>query len=154
MNITVISFGKKNNSPYEKEIERYSKMASAWGSLKFQQLKPISMDDKNSLKVLKNEAVLIRKNWSDSSYRISLAEEGKLFDSNKFSKQIEKVSLTHSNIILNIGSAYGLDSDIKKESDLLLSLSPMTMPFKLCRLFLAEQLYRAMTIINRHPYHK
>ncbi len=154
MNITVISFGRQSSDAYDKEIERYSKMASSWGKLSFSLLKPIPMDDKNSGKILQKESDLIRKQWSGNIYRIALAEEGKSFTSQSFAQHLQKETLHRSNIILTIGSAYGLDKSIKEEADLLLSLSPMTMPFKLCRLVLAEQLYRTMSIINGHPYHK
>jgi 23S rRNA (pseudouridine1915-N3)-methyltransferase len=53
-----------------------------------------------------------------------------------------------------IGSADGLDRDLKAGADFLLSLSAMTLPHALVRVLLAEQLYRAVSLIRNHPYHR
>ncbi len=52
-----------------------------------------------------------------------------------------------------LGGPYGVPEEIRQEAEMLLSLSPMTMPHELVRVVFLEQLYRAMTIINRSPYH-
>ena len=53
-----------------------------------------------------------------------------------------------------IGSADGLDPDLKKDADMLMSLSAMTLPHALVRVLLAEQLYRAVSVNRDHPYHR
>ena len=53
-----------------------------------------------------------------------------------------------------IGGADGLDSKIKKSADEVLALSALTLPHGLVRVLLAEQLYRAVSLIKRHPYHR
>jgi 23S rRNA (pseudouridine1915-N3)-methyltransferase len=53
-----------------------------------------------------------------------------------------------------IGGAGGLDDKVRARADLVLSLGPMTWPHLLARAMLAEQLYRAQTIIGGHPYHR
>ena len=53
-----------------------------------------------------------------------------------------------------IGGADGLDPQIKREADLCLRLSSMTLPHALARVVLAEQIYRAWSILNAHPYHR
>lgn len=53
-----------------------------------------------------------------------------------------------------IGSADGLDPDLKKDADMLMSLSAMTLPHALVRVLLAEQLYRALSVNRDHPYHR
>jgi len=53
-----------------------------------------------------------------------------------------------------IGDTDGITSDIKKHSDLILSLSPLTFPHELARLILIEQIYRAVSISNNSPYHR
>lgn len=52
-----------------------------------------------------------------------------------------------------VGGAYGLSDDVRKRADLLLSLSAMTFPHQLVRVILAEQIYRALMILNGKPYH-
>ena len=53
-----------------------------------------------------------------------------------------------------IGGADGLDPKIKKYADEVLALSALTLPHGLVRVLLAEQLYRAVSLIKRHPYHR
>ena len=53
-----------------------------------------------------------------------------------------------------VGGADGLDANIKNSADEVLALSAMTLPHGLARILLAEQLYRAVSLINRHPYHR
>ena len=53
-----------------------------------------------------------------------------------------------------IGGADGLQPKLKRDAALVLSLSPMTLPHQLVRVLLAEQLYRAISLLHRHPYHR
>lgn len=86
-------------------------------------------------------------------YLIALDETGKHQDSVEFSKFIyEKLDLAHQ-LIFVIGGAEGLNQTLKEQADFTLCLSDMTLPHKLARLFFIEQLYRAITIKEGHPYH-
>ena len=76
------------------------------------------------------------------NYNIVCSEEGKQFTSEQFAKLIKE----KENITFLIGDAFGIDEKIKKEANLILSLSKMTFPHKLFRIFLIEQIYRATTI--------
>jgi 23S rRNA (pseudouridine1915-N3)-methyltransferase len=53
-----------------------------------------------------------------------------------------------------IGGAFGLEPEFKRRSAATISLSPMTFPHDMVRMMFIEQLYRAMTILHGHPYHK
>jgi 23S rRNA (pseudouridine1915-N3)-methyltransferase len=53
-----------------------------------------------------------------------------------------------------IGGADGLEADVKERADKLISLSALTFPHALVRVVLAEQLYRAWSILAKHPYHR
>ena len=83
---------------------------------------------------------------------ISLSEEGKQFNSIELTSLLLKFK--NKKIIFLIGDADGISSDVKKKSDLLLSLSPLTFPHELARLILLEQIYRAISISNNSPYHR
>lgn len=109
---------------------------------------------KNVQEIKSDEAnSLLNKDYSNA-YLIALDETGKEMDSNTFAQDLEKISLTHKEIIFFIGGAAGLCKDLKKNCNSIISLSKMTMPHKMVRLFIIEQLYRAHTIQNNHPYHK
>lgn len=85
--------------------------------------------------------------------KIILDERGKTFTSVDFSKMIETQRDHGRPLLFAIGGAYGFSDDVKKQADLLLSLSPMTLPHELAFLFFAEQLYRAHAIMAGSGYH-
>jgi 23S rRNA (pseudouridine1915-N3)-methyltransferase len=62
--------------------------------------------------------------------------------------------MTHAGtLVFCLGGAYGFSDSLRKRANGMLSLSPMTFPHQLARVVALEQLYRACTINNRHPYH-
>ncbi|HEX7154804.1 MAG TPA: 23S rRNA (pseudouridine(1915)-N(3))-methyltransferase RlmH [Thermoanaerobaculia bacterium] len=84
-----------------------------------------------------------------------LDERGQLFDSLKFAKWLERLTIDSPyGITFVIGGDVGLDETVRKRADTLLSLSPMTLPHIVARVVLVEQIYRACTLIRNISYHK
>ena len=101
---------------------------------------------------LAQEATLFDKKFPKSEYRrVILSEEGKLMDTVKLSDTLR--DRFSGNIVFLIGSAYGIDENLKKSADLLLSLSPLTFTHDHARVIMAEQLYRVQMVMQNHPYH-
>ncbi len=100
------------------------------------------------------EAKMISQNVLKNSLLVLLDPAGKFYTSENFAGIMRKTLDSSKNITFVIGGAYGLDDTIKSSADIILSLSSMTMPHLLAKLVLIEQIYRAQTIINSHPYHK
>ena len=92
------------------------------------------------------------KEKRDKNIIISLGEEGKSFNSKEFSSLL--LNFNNQKITFFIGDSDGLSSQFKYNSDLLLSLSPLTFPHELARLVLIEQIYRAVSIAKNSPYHR
>ncbi len=84
--------------------------------------------------------------------KILLDPAGKPLDSNRFATIFEKAEMHGHDLVFVIGGHAGLPDDWRKRADLLVSLSAMTMPHELARAVLAEQIYRAFTILRGHPY--
>jgi 23S rRNA (pseudouridine1915-N3)-methyltransferase len=85
---------------------------------------------------------------------ILLDSTGKAFTSEAFAAHLGKLRDTGTQqILFAIGPADGWSPESRKRAQLLLSLGPMTLPHELARVVLAEQLYRACTILAGHPYH-
>ena len=89
---------------------------------------------------------------SNNNIIICLSEEGKQFSSVELCSFL--LSFKNKKINFLIGDTDGISSDIKKNSDLILSLSPLTFPHELARLILIEQIYRAVSISKNSPYHR
>jgi 23S rRNA (pseudouridine1915-N3)-methyltransferase len=85
---------------------------------------------------------------------VACDETGKTMSSTKFAKFMQDARERAKDIAFVIGGANGLGEDIKTSAEQRLSLAPWTLPHELARLVLAEQLYRAGTIVRREPYHK
>lgn len=85
---------------------------------------------------------------------VALEVEGKMLSSEGLAELIraERDELATKNLVFLIGGAYGLPAEISARASIELSLSKMTLPHRLARLFLAEQVYRAFTILRGEPY--
>ena len=100
------------------------------------------------------EAKLIAEYLGEKSYKIALDVLGMAADSHEFANLISKNSTINKSIDFIIGGAFGLDSTVLDLVNIRLSLSPLTMPHQIAKIVLLEQIYRAQTIIQNHPYHK
>lgn len=87
-----------------------------------------------------------------AAYRILLDPAGKVLNSHQFSDIFEKAEMEGRDIVFAIGGTDGLPDSWKSQATLLVSLSAMTFPHELARVMLAEQIYRAFTILRGHPY--
>jgi len=90
---------------------------------------------------------------NENPYIVLMAENGKQFSSIGFSQWLTQKSESHC-VVFVIGGAAGHGSAVIEKAHFKLSLSELTYPHKLARLLLVEQIYRAQTIKNGHPYHK
>ena len=91
----------------------------------------------------------------DRGYVAVLDERGQLFDSLKFAKWIERLTIDSPHgVNFVIGGDVGFDDTVRKRADKLLALTPMTLPHQFARVILLEQVYRACTLMRNIPYHK
>ncbi len=88
------------------------------------------------------------------SYKIILDERGENISSSKFANLISEAQLKHNVIDFFIGGANGFNDAIRLNAHKLISFGKLTWPHKLARVMLTEQIYRAYSILNNHPYHK
>ena len=87
-----------------------------------------------------------------TAHKVLLDPAGKPLDSAAFVKLVGKAEDQGRDLVFVIGGADGLPPAWRPRADLLLSLSPMTMPHELARAVLAEQIYRSWTTLRGHPY--
>lgn len=87
-----------------------------------------------------------------SAHVILLDPAGKVLNSQEFSALIGKAGMESRDLVFAVGGADGLPPDWRRDAPTLLSLSAMTFPHELARAMLAEQIYRAFTILRGHPY--
>ena len=102
----------------------------------------------------KAEAASILQVLQKEDYLVLLDERGKQFTSPDLAKFIQqRANESAKRVIFLIGGAFGVDETISKRADHTWSLSPLVFPHMLVRLILAEQIYRACTILKNEKYH-
>jgi len=100
------------------------------------------------------EAVRLRAALPAGARLVALDERGKTLTTATLAKQLARWREGGRDVAFVIGGADGLEAGLLKEAELVLSLSALTLPHALARVLLAEQLYRAWTILQNHPYHR
>ena len=85
---------------------------------------------------------------------VALQVDGRELATDELAQWLERQALTTSELAFCIGGPDGLDPEIDRRASLRWSLSKLTLPHSLARVVVAEALYRAVTVIRRHPYHR
>ncbi len=153
MKISIISIGKFENSPHKQVFESYIKRLK-W-KIEIRELELKNAQNLSVAEIKKGEGALILKALRPQSKLIILDENGKEYKSRDFAKLISNFALQgDSDLTFVIGGADGLSEEIIKKSQLKIAFGIMTFPHLMVRSILAEQLYRAQTIIEGHPYHR
>jgi 23S rRNA (pseudouridine1915-N3)-methyltransferase len=153
MKITIISMGKFENSPFRAVFETYVKRIK-W-KIELRELELKNAQNLSSQELKSREAALILKDLKSQSKLIVLDENGKEYKSREFAKMLANFAVQgDSNITFVIGGSDGLAEEILQKSVIKISLGLMTFPHLMVRAILIEQIYRAQTIIEGHPYHR
>lgn len=100
------------------------------------------------------EARRLRGALPRRAYRIALDVRGQRVDSEVIAGRLREWNREGAEIAFLVGGPEGLAPELLAESDERWSLSPLTLPHALVRIVLAEQLYRAVSILHNHPYHR
>jgi len=103
---------------------------------------------------IQKEAEAIHRKLPAQAFIVLLDEKGYRFSSTGLATSLEKWQKTGKNICFIIGGADGVDETLRQVADVTWSLSTLTFPHALVRVILAEQIYRAWSINNNHPYHR
>jgi 23S rRNA (pseudouridine1915-N3)-methyltransferase len=105
-------------------------------------------------RVLEAEAKRILAALPPDCIRVALDERGKLLSTQDLARRILQWRQAGRDVAFIVGGADGLAESVRNSADLAWSLSPLTLPHGLARVVLAEQLYRAVSILHNHPYHR
>ncbi len=155
MKITLIQIDKTQDAYLSEGVDVYTsrlKNYTAFDTVTINVPKNVRLRSINEQKT--EEAKLIFNHISAEDFLILLDENGKEFTSVEFSKFIsQKQNASIKRLIFCIGGPFGFDDSIYKRANNKISLSQMTFSHQMVRLFFAEQLYRAYTILKGEKYH-
>ncbi|RCS23579.1 23S rRNA (pseudouridine(1915)-N(3))-methyltransferase RlmH [Phyllobacterium salinisoli] len=159
MRITIFAVGRMKAGP-ERELadryfDRFAKAGSSLG-LEFSGVSEIVESRAATADQRKQEEAARLFEALDGGARLILLDErGKMLGSEDFAGRIGRMrDEGQRQLILAIGGPDGHDTRLRARADLVLGLGAMTWPHQIARILVAEQLYRAATILSGHPYHR
>ena len=155
MNIQFWSIGK-NHEPYIKAgVEEFTHRISRYFKIKWTIIPaPKNAGMLSEMDLKKKEGDMILGMMDKNDWLVALDERGRQLDSEGLATFIQaRATNSVKNLVFLIGGAYGIDEDLLKRANYTWSLSALTFPHQLVRLLLAEQVYRACTILKNEKYH-
>lgn len=155
MKILLYSIGKSHESYAKQGIEEFTKRLNNYFQAEWKIISPPkNAASFNEAALKKQEAKLILGQLSAEDYLVLLDERGKQFSSPQLANFIQqRANESTKTIVFLIGGAFGVDELVFERANFTLSLSSLVFPHMLVRLVLAEQLYRACTILRNEKYH-
>tara|TARA_B110000444_G_scaffold97103_1_gene92161 strand:- start:374 stop:841 length:468 start_codon:yes stop_codon:yes gene_type:complete len=153
MEIKLIVVGKTKNHELINLISNYVKRINFFNKFQIIEVNSIKTkkNSENEIKRIEGENIL--KKIKNNDLLFLLDEKGENYNSRKFADFLKMKLKESKTIIFVIGGAFGFSKEVYAKSNGLISLSKMTFSHQIIRLFFTEQLYRAFTILNNHPYH-
>ena len=156
--VMLLAVGRLKAGPERDLFDRYWKRAGplakslGFGVLDIVELRESQADTGDQRKAA--EGVLLLEKLKDGAVLIALDERGTTIATPQFSDKLALWRDAGRSIALVIGGPDGLDAAVRQRADIVIGFGAMTMPHQLVRVLAAEQVYRAMTILSGHPYHR
>ncbi|MGV6826585.1 MAG: 23S rRNA (pseudouridine(1915)-N(3))-methyltransferase RlmH [bacterium] len=155
MIIRLIAVGEKMPSWVQQGFQEYQRRLTGKVRLQLQEI-PAAKRTKNAAveKLKQQEADRILPTIPNGDRVIALEVKGREWSTAQLSRNLDQWMHDGRDISLVVGGPDGLHSTCQQRADQLWSLSPLTLPHPLVRIVVAEQLYRAHSILSNHPYHR
>jgi 23S rRNA (pseudouridine1915-N3)-methyltransferase len=155
MKLLIVAVGNKMPAWVAEGFAEYAKRMPRESVLALIEIKPENRTTgKTAPQMMAAEAERIRAALPAGVRMIALDERGADWTTRQLADKFSGWMQEGRDVAFIIGGADGLDPALKKEADNLLRLSSLTLPHGLARVLLAEQLYRASSLLNNHPYHR
>ncbi len=155
MQLIIAAVGHKMPAWIETGFQEYAKRMPPECKLVLKEIKPIDRaSNKNAEAVMAQERTRIEAVLPKGGRIIALDERGQDLTTMQMSQLLTQWQQQGGDVTFVIGGADGLDAELKKNADMLIRISSLTLPHGMVRVLLAEQLYRAWSITQNHPYHR
>ena len=142
MRIKIITIGKPKGN-FAEIFDEYTKRMSSFAKVETFHVKEGDSSEQKAIELM------------GKTFKIVMSEEGRSFSSKKLAEFLEKREVSgQGDLSFFIGGPDGHSKDVKDQADLLMSLSELTLPHDMAMTFLAETIYRSLSILNNHPYHR
>lgn len=153
MKIIVAAVGKPRNAELAAAIEFYETRAARYWPLEIREVREEPGRGATPAQVREREAERLTSRVAGATV-VACDERGAAMTSERFADFLQRARERARDVAFVIGGAHGLPETFRGDAQTRLALAPWTLPHELARLVLAEQLYRAGTIVKGEPYHK
>lgn len=155
MSLLIAAVGQRMPTWVDDAFQDYAKRMPEHWRITLKEIKPEPRTSgKTTTALLAAEASRLREAIPKDSYWVALDERGRDITTMQVAEQLKAWQLDNLNVVFIIGGADGLAPDIKHAARIQWRLSSMTLPHGLVRVMLVEQLYRAWSLLQGHPYHR
>lgn len=158
MQLAIVAVGHKMPAWIETGFNEYTKRMPPELRIELREVKPEARSSSNNAAtVMQREAARIEAVLGSLSKQcriVALDERGKDWNTMQLAGALQSWRDEAQAVAFVIGGPDGLDAGFKRSARLLLRLSSMTLPHALARVLLAEQIYRAWSVLSNHPYHR
>jgi 23S rRNA (pseudouridine1915-N3)-methyltransferase len=155
MKLLILAVGHKMPSWITDGFNEYTKRMPREAKIELIEIKPEPRTTgKTVAQIMEAEAQRIQAAMPKDALRIVLDERGKHWTTRQLTDQLTTWLSGGRDVAFIIGGADGLHESVRSSANQLLALSAMVLPHGMVRVLLAEQLYRAHSLLNNHPYHR
>ncbi len=154
MKVRVVALGQRMPAWVNAGWEEYARRMPPEFSLELVELKAEPRDrGRTATQILAAEAVKLAAACRNGSV-VALDERGQSWTTRTLADKLDRWRIEARDVAFVIGSADGLAESVKKSASAVVALSALTLPHGLVRVIVAEQLYRAVSLLSGHPYHR
>ena len=155
MRILILAVGHRQPAWVNEAFNEYARRMPHAARIELVEIKPEPRSSgKTPPQLMQAEALRIRTALPHGMQLVTLDGKGRELDSGGFARWLAAAQSDGRDLAMVIGGADGLAAEIKAQADASLALSRFTLPHGLARVVLAEQLYRAVSLLANHPYHR
>lgn len=155
MKLLIVSVGHKMPDWVTAGFNEYARRMPREAKIELLEIKPEPRTTgKNTAQIMEAEAQRILAALPQNCLRIALDERGTQPTTRQLAAQMQDWMRAGRDVAFVIGGADGLHESVKQAAQQMMALSSLTLPHVMVRVLLAEQLYRAHSMMHNHPYHR
>tara|TARA_R110002096_G_scaffold12899_2_gene45923 strand:- start:5462 stop:5923 length:462 start_codon:yes stop_codon:yes gene_type:complete len=152
MRLHIVCVSKRPSDWVARASHEYLKRLTGQLDVSITEIAPAALS--NRALSLDKEASRVRRAMPRKAYTVALDERGSAWSTRELASRLDGWRGSHGDVVCLIGGAAGLAPALLDEADCTWSLSALTLPHQLVRVILIEQIYRAWSVLNQHPYHR
>lgn len=154
MNVRIVTVGRAKPAGVQDLCDEFLRRIRRWSSVTWQALPETGYRPGQEAMALAREGDRILGAIGGDAFVVVLTPKGELIDSPELARRIAVWRERAKEMVFVVGGSLGVDERVIRRADWQWSLSPLTFPHALAQLLLAEQIYRGLSILAHHPYHK